>query len=97
MILRAGEMTKDSNQNDDFAHCSICDDLLTIPVPKEHQKSDDMWFCGLCAFTKRWVEENLDEFGKVPEENLMNWMKKHPDMSLRLKKVLKFVLDTQRW
>jgi len=95
--MKHAEMTKDSNQNDDVAHCSICGDLLAISVPKPDRKSGDMWFCGQCAFTKRWLEKNLDELGKVPEENLMDWMKKHPDMSPRLEKVLKFVLNTQRW
>jgi hypothetical protein len=95
--MKHEEMTKGSNQNDDVAHCSICDDLLTIPVPKTDRKSGEMWFCGQCAFTKRWLEKNLNELGQVAEENLMDWMKKHPDMSLRLKRVLKFVLDTKRW
>jgi hypothetical protein len=83
--------------DDDVTHCSICDQFMTIPVPKSDRRPDDMWFCGPCFSTKRWLENNLDELGNVSEEKLMDWIKKHPDMSKRLQKVLKFVGDTKRW
>ena len=83
--------------DDDITRCSICDDLLTIPVPKSDRRPDDMWFCRPCASAKRWLEKNLDELGKVSDESLRHWMKKHPDMGQRLKKVVKFVHDTKRW
>jgi hypothetical protein len=82
---------------DNVTHCSICDNLMTIPVPKSDRRPDDMWFCGQCSFSKRWLENNLDELGNVSEDKLMDWMKKYPDMSQRLEKVLKFVCDTKRW